>query len=127
MAESLVAVIVAGVLSVFVSDLPSVLLSGLLSDLRPPETLESDAGRMTDRDSSSWSTFLLRQKHPWGDLRYKQLAERVIQGHFGNSEGPKPVGFSHSDFNFVVQAFDYAAGERFSSPKVVEDEFAARA
>ena len=127
MAESLVAVIVAGVLSVFVSDLPSVLLSGLLSDLRPPKTSESDAGRMTYQDSSSWSKVMIRQKNPWGDLGYKQLAERVIQGQFGNSEGPRPVGFSHSDFNFVVQAFDYRSGELRSIPKVVEDEFAVRA
>jgi hypothetical protein len=38
-------------------------------------------------------------------------------------EGSESVGFSHSDFGFVVQALDYAAGELFVSAEIVEDEF----
>jgi hypothetical protein len=48
----------------------------------------------------------------------------VIEREFGDSEGAEPVGFSHSDFCFVVQALDYAAGKLFPGAKVVEDELA---
>ena len=51
----------------------------------------------------------------------------MIERQFGDSEGSEPVGFSHSDFCFVVQTFDHAAGELFPSAKIVEDEFAVGA
>jgi hypothetical protein len=51
----------------------------------------------------------------------------MIKGQFGDSEGPEPVGFSHSDFYFVVQAFDYTAGELLPGAKIVEDEIAVGA
>jgi hypothetical protein len=34
------------------------------------------------------------------------------------------MGFSHSDFRFVVQALDSAAGKQLLSPEVVEDQLA---
>jgi len=46
----------------------------------------------------------------------------VIQGRFGNSEGAEAVGFSDSNFDLVVEAFDDAAGKLFLRPKVVRDE-----
>ena len=51
----------------------------------------------------------------------------MIQSQFGNSEGPKPVGFSRSYFYFVVQALYDAARKLFASPEIVEDEFAVSA
>ena len=39
---------------------------------------------------------------------------------FGDTEGAEPVGFSHSDFGFVVQPLDYAAGKLFPGAKIVE-------
>ena len=51
----------------------------------------------------------------------------MIEGEFGDSEGSEPVGFSHSDFGFVVEPLDYAAGKLFSGAKVVEDEVAVSA
>ena len=49
---------------------------------------------------------------------------QVIERQFGDAEGSEPIGFSHSDFCFVVQTLDYAAGELFPGAKIVEDEFA---
>ena len=40
------------------------------------------------------------------------------------AEGAEPVRFSHSDFGFVVQTLDDAAGKQLLSPEVVEDRFA---
>ena len=37
-----------------------------------------------------------------------QLAKRVIECEFESTEGAKAVGFSHSDFGFVVQTLDNA-------------------
>lgn len=48
----------------------------------------------------------------------------MVQGEFETAEGTKAVGFSHSDFGFVVQALDDAAGKQFLSSKVIENEFA---
>ena len=41
-----------------------------------------------------------------------------------SAEGSESVGSSDSDFGFVVQALDDAAGKQFLSPEIVEDEFA---
>jgi hypothetical protein len=51
----------------------------------------------------------------------------MIEGQFGDSERSEAVGFSHSDFCFVVEALDYAAGKLLSSAEVVEDELAVGA
>ena len=48
----------------------------------------------------------------------------MIERQFGDAEGSETVGFSHSDFCFVVQTLDYAAGELFPGAKIVEDQFA---
>ena len=48
----------------------------------------------------------------------------MIERKFGDAEGAKPVGFSHSDFYFIVEALDHAAGKLLFSLEVVEDEFA---
>jgi hypothetical protein len=48
----------------------------------------------------------------------------VIEGEFERTERAEAVGFSHSDFGFVVQALDHAAGKLFLSPEVVEDQLA---
>src|SRR6202140_4113061 len=48
----------------------------------------------------------------------------MIEGEFEDAEGAEPVGFSHSDFGFVVQALDNAAGKQLLSPEIVEDQIA---
>ncbi len=55
-----------------------------------------------------------------GELRLRKLAKHVIQGEFGDSEGAKPVGFSHGYFDLVVQALDNATGELLFCTKVVD-------
>jgi hypothetical protein len=57
-----------------------------------------------------------------GEWRFGQFSKWMIQGHFGDSEGPEAVGFSHSDFDLVIQSLDNAAGELFFGPKVVENQ-----
>jgi hypothetical protein len=47
----------------------------------------------------------------------------VIEREFEDAVGAKSVGFSHSDFGFVVEAFHDTAGDQFLSPEVIEDEF----
>src|SRR5712691_7775465 len=47
----------------------------------------------------------------------------VIERKFGNAKGAEPVGFSHRDFDFDVEALNHAAGELFFGFEVVEDEF----
>lgn len=37
-----------------------------------------------------------------GELGLRKLAKHVIQGELGDSEGAKPVGFSHGHFDLVV-------------------------
>ena len=48
----------------------------------------------------------------------------MIEGEFKAAEGAEAVGFSHSDFGFVVETLNDAAGEQFLSPEIVQDEFA---
>jgi hypothetical protein len=43
----------------------------------------------------------------------------VIEREFEDTESAKPVGSSHSDFGFVVQALDYAAGKQLLSAEIV--------
>src|SRR5215470_5623536 len=45
-------------------------------------------------------------------------------GEFEGSVRTKTIGFSHSDFGLVVQAFDDAAGNQLLRPEVVEDQLA---
>jgi hypothetical protein len=59
-----------------------------------------------------------------GELGLRKLAEHVIQREFGDAEGPIAVCFSHSDFGFVVQPFDDAAGELLPGVEVVQQEVA---
>jgi hypothetical protein len=59
-----------------------------------------------------------------GEFRLGQFRKRVIQGQFSDPEGAEAVGFSHSNFGLVVQAFDYAAGEELLGLEVVQDEIA---
>jgi len=42
----------------------------------------------------------------------------VIEGEFEDMKGAETVGFSHSEFGFVVQALDNSAGEQFLSAKI---------
>jgi hypothetical protein len=46
----------------------------------------------------------------------------VIESQFESTEGAEPIGFSHSDFGFVVQALDNAAGKQLLGTEVIEDE-----
>src|SRR5690606_9256091 len=48
----------------------------------------------------------------------------MIEREFCGPEGSKAVGFSHTDFGFVVEPFDNAAGELLAGPEVIEQEFA---
>jgi hypothetical protein len=48
----------------------------------------------------------------------------VIEREFEHAEGPEPVGSSHSDFGFVVEALDDATGKQLLNPEIVENEFA---
>jgi hypothetical protein len=43
----------------------------------------------------------------------------VIEREFENAEGTESIGSSHSDFGFVVQALDNAAGKQLLSPEIV--------
>jgi hypothetical protein len=51
----------------------------------------------------------------------------VIEREFEAAEGAEPVGFSHGDFGFVVQALDDATGKQLLSAEIVEDQFAVLA
>jgi hypothetical protein len=51
----------------------------------------------------------------------------VIEGEFEDTEGAESVGFSHSDFCFVVQAFNDAAGEQLLGAEIVEDQLCGEA
>src|SRR6202049_5260582 len=62
-----------------------------------------------------------------GGVRFWQLSEGVVEGDFGDAEGAESVGFSHSEFGFVVEALDDAAGELFSGAEIIEDEVAVAA
>jgi hypothetical protein len=46
-----------------------------------------------------------------GWFRLGKLAKSVIEGEFQNPVGAESVGFSHSDFGFVVEPFHRAAGD----------------
>ena len=46
----------------------------------------------------------------------------MIEGEFEDAEGAESVGFSHSDFGFVVQALDNAAGKQLLGAEVIEDK-----
>src|SRR3954467_5983716 len=48
----------------------------------------------------------------------------MIKGKLETAEGAESVGFSHSDFCLVVQAFDDAAGKQLLSSEIVEDQLA---
>jgi hypothetical protein len=48
----------------------------------------------------------------------------VIEGEFEDAVGTKPVGFSHGDFGFVIQALDDTTRDQFLGSEVVEDQFA---
>ena len=48
----------------------------------------------------------------------------MIESEFQCSEGSEAIGFSHSDFGFVVQSLDDAAGDELLRPEIVEDELA---
>ena len=47
----------------------------------------------------------------------------MIEGEFEHSVGAKTVGFSHSNFRFVVQTVHYATGKQLLRPEIVEDQF----
>lgn len=64
---------------------------------------------------------------PVGELRLRKLAKHVIQGELSDSEGAKPVGFSHGHFDLVVQTLDHSTGELLFGPKVVEDQLTVAA
>ena len=48
----------------------------------------------------------------------------MIEGEFEAAECAEAVGFSHSDFGFVVQPLDHAAGKQFLRAEIVEDQLA---
>ena len=48
----------------------------------------------------------------------------MIESEFEDAEGSEAVGSSHSDFGFVVEPLDNAAGEQLLSTEVVEDQLA---
>ena len=48
----------------------------------------------------------------------------MIEGEFKPAKGAEAVGFSHSDFGFVVQALDDAAGKELLGVEIIEDQFA---
>ena len=43
-----------------------------------------------------------------GELRTRQRPKVMVESDFGDFVGLPAVGFSHSQFDFVVQAFDDA-------------------
>ena len=51
----------------------------------------------------------------------------MIERKFEAAERSKPVGFSHGDFRFVVQALDDSAGKQLLGAEIVEDQFAVLA
>ena len=61
-----------------------------------------------------------------GELRLRKLAKHVIQGELGDSEGAKPVRFSHGHFDLVVQPLYNTTGELLFGTEVVEDRCANR-
>ena len=58
-----------------------------------------------------------------GEFWLGQFAKYMIKREFYGFEGSIAVSFSHSDFGFVVQALDDAAGECLLGAKVIEQEF----
>src|ERR1700694_4292535 len=59
-----------------------------------------------------------------GQFRLWQLVKSMIERKFGDAKGAEPVGFSHSDFDFIVETLNHAAGELLFGLEIVEDEFA---
>ena len=51
----------------------------------------------------------------------------MIEREFEAAERSESVGFSHSDFSFVVETLHDAAGKQFLSAKIVENQFAVLA
>lgn len=49
-----------------------------------------------------------------------KFAKYMIYREFCHFEGSKPVRFSHSDFGFVIEALENAAGERLFGSELVE-------
>src|SRR5579872_18393 len=62
-----------------------------------------------------------------GECRFGQFTKNVIEREFGDAEGAKTVRFSHSDFDFVVEALDHAAGELLFGLEVVKNQLAVGA
>src|SRR5450631_3988615 len=79
------------------------------------------------RSPRSAALYLGSSEESVGELRLWKLAKDVIQGEFGHAEGPVAVGFSHSDFDFVVQSLDDAAGELLLGTEVVQQQFSVGA
>lgn len=52
--------------------------------------------------------FLASSVKAVGELRIRKLAQHVIQGELGDSEGGKPAGFSRDHFDLVVQTLHNA-------------------
>src|SRR5713101_5035150 len=57
-----------------------------------------------------------------GEFWLWELSKNMIQGQFSDSEGSKPVGFSHGDFGFVVETLDHPAGDHLLGLEIIENE-----
>src|SRR6202035_4794322 len=54
-----------------------------------------------------------------GDVRLRQFAKCMLQLCFRDVECAEAVGFSHGQFDFVVDAFDHTAGEPLPGAEIV--------
>src|SRR5712692_4307052 len=68
------------------------------------------------------ANFLASSVESVGEFWLGKLPENMIQRKFSDSEGSKPVGFSHGDFGFVVETLDNPTGDHFFGLEIIENE-----
>ena len=66
--------------------------------------------------------FWALQKNLWVKFGTGQIAKSMIQSDFDTMIGSKPIGFSGSEFSFVVQTLYYPTGESFLGPEPIEQQ-----
>ena len=85
-------------LAAFIKDVRS-----MLPDAVAQQVTLNRVYAMAGRDVAGFlNEFFASSVKSVGELRLRKLAKHVIQGELSDSEGAKPVGFSHGHFDLVV-------------------------
>nr|VFK44611.1 MAG: Transposase [Candidatus Kentron sp. SD] len=72
--------------------------------------------------SDMWKPYLGSSEKSVGKIWDRQIAKSMIQSDFDTMIGSKPIGFSGSEFSFVVQTLYYPTGESFLGPEPIEQQ-----